>query len=225
MSRPLTIPQLYQRYMQWRAQLERGEISQAQFVAWVQQTRAQDPAGNWWAIDPQTGRYLTFRGNQWVPAQPPATPGAAAPARQRPAATPATTTSPPAKSSGLRGCLGSPLMVGILSFGSALVWFGYTSLSPSSEGNDFKTPLIIAGAPLLLRLLQKPLDKILSPLYKLLGMIPRPLLAGAALALPLVVGGILTDKNGSGYGAVQSSALLSIVLGYVLTRRPGMVAR
>jgi hypothetical protein len=209
--------------MQWRAQLERGELSRAQFVAWVQQTRAQDPAGNWWTIDPQTGRYLTFRSNQWVPAQPPATPSAATPAQQRPATPSTATSSTPAKSSGLRGCLGSPLMVGLLSFGSALVWFAYTSLSPSSEGNDFRTPLIIAGAPLLLRLLQKPLDGILSPLYKLLGKIPRPLLAGAALALPLVIGGLLTDKNGSGFGAVQSSAFFSIVLGYVLTRRPGVL--
>lgn len=116
-------------------------------------------------------------------------------------------------------------MVGLLSFGSAAVWFAYTSLSPSSEGKDFTTPLIIAGVPLLLRLLQKPLDKILSPLYKILGAIPRPLLLGAAVATPLLLGGVFTDSYGAGFQSLQRSAAFSVIIGYILSRRPPEVAR
>ena len=107
----------------------------------------------------------------------------------------------------------------LLSFGAAVVWFAYTSLSPSSEGYDFLTPAVIAGTPLALRFLQKPLDKLLGPLYKLLSALPRPLLVGAALAVPVVLGGIFTRSVG-GYGGLRRSAFVSVIMGYILTRRP-----
>ncbi|MEA3246213.1 MAG: hypothetical protein U9Q74_08650 [Gemmatimonadota bacterium] len=116
-----------------------------------------------------------------------------------------------------------PIITMLLSFGAAAVWFAYTSLSPSSEGYDFLTPAVIAGTPLMLRVLQKPLDKLLGPLYKLLNALPRPLLVGAALAVPVVLGGIFTRAVG-GYGGLRRSAFVSVILGYILTRRPESIA-
>jgi hypothetical protein len=112
------------------------------------------------------------------------------------------------------------MLTSVLSIGTALLWYAYTSLSPSSEGNDLTTPLLIAGTPLLMQVLQKPLDKLMNPLYKLLNLLPRPLLIGAAFAVPLVLGGILTKSYGSGYGALRRSIVISVVSGYILTRRP-----
>lgn len=227
----LSLTQLYQSYVQLRAQLERRSISYQQFVDSVRQLQAQDAAGKWWMIDPETGRYLTHTGTSWVEA----TPTAGQPQEQAPATLSAAVTRPtsgapqtptqmptqsqaPEKRQG--GCLASPMLTGLLSFGTAFVWFAYSSLSPSHESTDILTPLLIAGTPLALRLLQKPLDKVLGPIYKVLNALPRPLLIGAALAVPLVVGGIFTQSYGSGYQALRRSTITSVLFGYILTRRP-----
>lgn len=225
---PLSLTQLYERYVQLGAQLQRGEISHDQFVAQAHQLQAQDATGGWWTIDPLTGSYMTYTAQGWVNATPPPSSSPAQqgpPARVDSAPSQGPPSAPPRQSSGgLRGCFGSPIMTLLLSVGAALVWFAYTSLSPRSESLDLVTPLVIGGTPFLLRLLQKPLDRLLGPLYKLLNLLPRPLLVGAALAVPLVVGGILTNSEGSGYGGLQRSAFTSVVLSYVLTRRPGASA-
>jgi len=223
---PLSISQLYERYKQLRSQLERREISHPQFVNLVQQLQAHDQNGKWWTIDPQTGRYLTYAASGWISATPPAArPSSPQP---KPAAGRGAPRAAPAKAKsggGLRGCLSSPLVVGILSFGTAGVWLIYTSIRGSREGYDLLTPLVIGGVPFLVRLLQKPLDKLLSPIYKILGIVPRPLLAGAALAAPLVLGVVFAGSASRSFGALQRSIIVSVFLGYVLTRRPPEVAR
>ncbi len=222
---PLSLDQLYERYTQLDAQIRRGEISHEQFVEQARQLQAQDSAGNWWTIDPATGHYLTYTANGWVDGTPGAAqPGVqqatsvqqAQPISQRPR------TAQPQPQGGLRGCLSSPIVTLLLSVGTAVLWFAYTSLSPSSESLDLKTPLVIAGTPILLQLLRRPIDKLLNPLYRMLNALPRPLLVGAALAVPIVMGGIFTRSSGDGYGGLQRTALVSVILCYVLTRRPGV---
>lgn len=239
---PLSLSQLYQGYMQLRQQLEKHTISYQQFIDGVRGLQAQDSEGRWWTINPETGRYLTYTAAGWVEATPTSGQGivgptSAEPSRAQPqAVTPTTsqpvssgtlTTSPavsrataPSSTGRRGGCLASPLITLVLSVGAALVWFAYTSLSPSSESFDFLTPMLIAGTPLALRFLQKPLDKLLGPLYRILNALPRPLLVGAAFAVPLVMGGILTRSYGSGYQALRRSTVLSVLCSYLLTRRP-----
>jgi hypothetical protein len=219
---PLSLPQLYQSYQQLRAQLERQTLSYAQFVQAVRQLQAQDAEGRWWMIDPQTGHTLTYTANGWVEATP-RTGQPAAQARQASSVTPARSaqdTAPSQKPNGLAGCLASPSITIILSLFAAGLWFAYSSLSPSSEGMDLMTPLIIAGVPILLRVFQKPLDRLLRPLYRALNVLPRPLLVGAAFAVPLVVGGIFNRSYGSGYQIIRRSTIVSVLFSYVLTRRP-----
>lgn len=237
---PLSLSQLYQSYMQLRSQLENQTLSYQQFVDGVRQLQAQDATGQWWMIDPQTGRYLTYTASGWMEATPAASQPAAQPT-QTPTQTAATTpepvtlaqraqeqpvtlsqTAPPSKTQprGRMGCLASSMLTSVLSIGTALVWFAYTSLTPSSESSDLTTPLLIAGTPLLIQALQKPLDKLMNPLYKMLHALPRPLLVGAAFAVPLVLGGILTRSSGYGYQGLRRSIVVSVVSGYILTRRP-----
>jgi hypothetical protein len=235
---PLSLQQLYEQYGQLRAQLQNRQLSHPQFVDAVRRLQAQDQSGNWWTIDPQTGQYLTYTGNGWVLATPAATPTAPQPATepvrqadpahsqirqaQRPQPQPQHSQQQP--TAGKLGCLASPLITMMLSFGAAALWFAYTSLSPSSESNDFQTPLIIAGVPLMLRLLQKPMDRLLRPFYRLINVLPRPLLVGAAFAVPVVLGGIFTRSSGSGFQGLQRSAFVSVILSYLLTRRPEGIA-
>lgn len=240
MMQPLSISQLYERYNQLRGQLERREITHPQFVNLAHQLKAQDQDGRWWTIDPHTGRYMTYTSAGWTPATPlaagpsPAVSGPAEPSRPQAQAKPRPQTAPARRpvaaaskksGGGLRGCLSSPLVVGLLSFGTAGFWLIYSSVRGSYEGYDLMTPLVIGGTPLLMRLLQRPLDKILAPLYRLTRIIPRPLLVGAALAVPFMLGVFFSNRNGTGYGALQRSTILSVMLGYVLTRRPPEVAR
>ncbi len=164
---PLSLTQLYERYLQLGAQLQRGEISHEQFVAQAHQLQAQDAAGGWWTIDPLTGSYMTYTAQGWVNATPPPSLSPAQqvhPARADRAPSQGQPSAPSQQASrGLRGCFGSPIVTLLLSVGAALVWFAYTSLSPSSESLDLVTPLVIGGTPFSLRLLQKPLDRLLGP--------------------------------------------------------------
>lgn len=231
---PLSLQQLYEQYGRLRAQLQSRQLSYQQFIDAVRQLQAQDSTGNWWTIDPQTGQYLTYTPNGWVPATPATASTVSQPTPQvapRAAVQQGGSTPQPSQQLPVQqqpasspGCLSSPIVTLLLSVGAALVWFAYTSLSPSSESTDLLTPLIIAGTPMALRFLQKPLDKILSPLYSILNALPRPLLVGAAFAVPIVLGGIFTRGGGAGFQGLRRSAFVSVIFSYVLTRRPGGTA-
>jgi len=216
------IAQLSQQYQQLRAQLDRRQISPEHFYQSVSQLRSMDEQGAWWTVDPSNGALLKYVADRWVTAGP-------APAASRPSPVPTAT---PAR--GGSCCLTSPLMVGLMSFGTAAVWFAYSNLNDlialltgnsdarfQREGFDLLTPLLIAGLPFSLRLLQRPLDGLLSPFLRVLNVIPRPLLTGAALSLPFVFGLVLsTSQNDQGYGDLRLTTLLSVIGGYLLTRRP-----
>ena len=212
--RYLTLAQLEQAYNRLLEQYHGGQLSSQGFVEQVQRLQARDDAGNWWTIDPQSGEHLRYTGTQWVPAPAPSGPAPPSRAPEQARAPQAST-----GQGGCRGCLASPIMVGLLSFGTAAVWFAYTSLSPSSEGMDLMTPLAIGGVPFALRLFQKPIDRLLRPLYALLAKFPRPLLTGVAFALPFAFGYLFTGSGGAGYGALRNSTIVSVLAGYVLTRR------
>jgi len=225
---PLSLQQLYEQYGRLRAQLQGQQLTYDQFVAAVRQLQAQDAAGNWWTIDPQTGQYLTYTAGGWVAATPsssqPQQSARQSSAQSTPQAVQASNQArqaaqPQQAATGKPGCLASPIVTLLLSVGTALVWFAYSSLSPSSEGTDLLTPLLIAGMPLAIRLLRKPLDKLLTPVYKILSALPRPLLVGAAFAVPVVIAVLFTRANG-GYQGIRRSAFISVIFGHILTRRP-----
>ena len=224
---PLSLSGLYQRYTHLKAQLDSETISNQQFVDRVHQLQAQDGAGRWWTIDPQTGRYLTYSANGWVEAAPPASQPDVALASSEPQAVqqsgrpnPQQAADEPQPSGCQWGCLSSPLATGLMSFGAAGLWFFWTTLRAVSgaERLDIVTPLLIGGLPFLLRLFQKRLDKLLGPLYAAVASVPRSFRVGAALALPVVMG---LMASGGGVGAVQRATFISVISGYVLTRRPG----
>jgi hypothetical protein len=212
----LSITQLYQYFNQLRAQYSGGQISHAQFVERAYQLQAQDSAGNWWTIDPNTGRYMTYVGSQWVPGTPREEAGPPVERAHQAGTAPRTATR---KSGGLRGCLSSPIMAGLLSFGTAALWFGYTTIRSSYEGLDLVTPLLMGGVPFVLRTFQRPLDRVLAPLYAILRKFPRPMLTGVAFALPFLFGFVFTSSGGAGFGALRRSTIISVITAYVLTRR------
>lgn len=70
------------RYRQLLAQRQAGTLSQIQFDEQVAGLRLQDAEGRWWQIDPDSGSWLWWDGQQWQAGRPAATeppPGAAVP--------------------------------------------------------------------------------------------------------------------------------------------------
>jgi hypothetical protein len=208
---PITLAQLNQRYQQLRDQVQANQISQDQFIQSVHQLQAADEAGNWWAIDPHSGGYLKYSGTDWVPANPPSTPAQTQPAQLA--------DDLPGPLKGRSCCLASPVMVGIMSFGTAGFWLIYSSIRVSNfRYLDILTPLMIACLPLLMRVFQKQIDNIAKPLYAITSKFPYATRSGAAMAIPIVLG-VTTSSLRSGYGPIRFTMLVSIVGGYILTRR------
>jgi len=191
--------QLGSRYQGLRRQLQSGQLTPEQFASEVQRLQAQDPAGIWWTIDPSTGGFLRYQGDRWVRAGPPVRP-----------ARPGT------------GCLSkvAPVSVVVLPIFSGLIWFVYSSLSPSSESWDCLTPLILTSVPLSLVLFQKPIDLFLSPFAELRRRFPKPLRLGIVLALPVVLGLLCSLVTTSGYGAMRLTSIVGMVGAHVILRDP-----
>jgi len=223
---PISLAQLNQRYQQLRAQVQANQINQDQFIQSVHQLQATDEAGNWWTIDPHTGGYLKYSGSDWESADPPAAPSKTGFSAQRQPAQLADDLPGPLK--GRSCCLTSPLMVGVMSFGAAGFWFLYSSVRAMNwssftkyEGFDILTPLMMGGLPFGLRAFQRPIDKLLRPIYAITSSIPYPIRTGAALGIPVVLGLLTSSVTTYGNGALRFTMLVSIVSGYILTRRMG----
>ncbi len=164
------------------------------------QLRFQDGSGVWWTIDAENGAFLRFDGQRWVRAEPPR----AAPTARK------------------RGSRLIPFVGLIASTSCGLLWTMYTMLRlGQGESADYLTPFIMAGIPITLWMVSGPIDRILAPFQAMRQRLPRPLLLGAALALPIVLGLACTAFDSSGYGGMRWTALLSIVGAHVLTRQPG----
>jgi|GEM_PF-1494660 len=112
------------------------------------------------------------------------------------------------------------LLPGIACGGS---WFLYTLLRLNNEGLagvDLVTPMAIVGLPILLSVLRKPVDDLLRPLQPLRGSFPSAFRWGAALALPVILGLVCSSTATSGYGALNWTAILSILVSYFLIHTP-----
>ena len=225
---PLSLSELSRQYAHLRARFDKQAISVQQYVEAVRQLQAQDEAGRWWAIDPQTGQYLTYSDEGWVEATPPAqrTTGRPPTGRRRAepqqveAEAPAQSSAIPQAAQSQLGCLSSPLATGLMSFGAAGLWFVWTSIRAVGgyEKMDLLTPLLIGGLPFLLRLFQKRLDEWLRPLYGVMEGVPRAFRVGAALGVPVIMG-LMT--SGGGVGAVRRATFISVIAGWILTRVRG----
>ena len=79
----MTFDEAARHYSAWRQQLDAGAISPEQFQQAMAQMQVTDETGTVWRMDPATGAWLRWDGQQWVhpkQAQPPP-PIAAAPAK------------------------------------------------------------------------------------------------------------------------------------------------
>lgn len=199
--------ELKKRYKQLRSQYDDGKLSPDHFLAEVQQLRTQDSAGTWWAINSQDGSFLRYDGSQWLPAKPPKIPREG------------TSFKLPKLPSNLRSLL--PFAGLILSSSCGVLWTLYTLLRVGQgEQADFLTPFILGGLPIALWIFRKPIGVFLQPLEPIRSRIPRLMRIGAAFAVPVVVGVLLSSLTSYGYGAMRLSAIISILAAYVLTRRP-----
>ena len=82
------------------------------------------------------------------------------------------------------------------------------------------TPFILGGLPIGLWIFRKPIGVLLRPLEPIRRTIPRPVLLGAAFAVPVVLGVLFSSVTSYGYGAMRLSAIISILAAYVLSRKP-----
>jgi hypothetical protein len=197
---------LRKQYQKLQTLRESGKISDAQFTEEVGKLATQDKAGNFWAIDSNSGRFMFYTEEGWVFREPPGS-------RLKTIPEPTFIQNP-----GCRKALGVAALT--LPIISAFVWFAYSSLMPGSEGWDCLTPMIIGGLPLLLLVFQKPLDALLRPFQGIRNLAPRLALRGAAMALPFVLGLICSQTAGTEYSGLRLTLILSMLGAYVLLRDP-----
>ena len=202
---------LKRRYNDLRAQYDDGKLSPDHFLAEVQQLRTQDASGTWWAVNSKDGSFLRYDGSDWVPAKP--------------SKSPKVTTGPktpfklPQLPNNLRPLL--PFAGLILSTSCGVIWTLYTFIRVGQgEQADCMTPFILGGLPIALWIFRKPIGVFLRPLEPVRRTIPRPVLLGAAFAVPVVLGVLFSSVTSYGYGAMRLSAIISILAAYVLTRKP-----
>lgn len=202
---------LKKRYKELRSQYDDGKLSPDNFLAEVQQLRTQDSSGTWWTVDSKDGSFLRYDGSQWVPAQPPKPP-------KKPVASKSTFKLPKLPSN-LRPLL--PFAGLIFSTSCGVIWTLYTYIRVGQgEQADCMTPFILGGLPIALWIFRKPIGVFLRPLEPIRSTIPRPVLLGAAFAVPVVLGVLFSTISTIGYGAMRFSAVISILTAYVLTRKP-----
>lgn len=206
MSNP-SFENLQKQYQSLRAQLQSGALSEEQFIDGVQKLNTRDSAGDIWAIDAQSGKFIIYTEDGWVYKNPP-------PVTHQEG----TVTDTLIKNPGCRKTLGV-LALG-LPIVSAFAWFAYSSLAPGSEGWDCITPLIIGGLPFLLMIFQRPLDVLLRPFQGIRRMTPKLVLRGAALALPFVLGIICSQTAGTEYRGLRLTLVVSMLGAYLLLRDP-----
>lgn len=62
--------QLQQKYQSLRRSRSLGKIDQHKFTEEVNQLRCEDEQGNWWQIDAESGEWLYWNGQEWLPGDP-----------------------------------------------------------------------------------------------------------------------------------------------------------
>lgn len=203
--------ELRKRYQRLRSEYDAGRLSPDHFLAEVQQLRTQDSSGTWWAVNSKDGSFLRYDGSNWVPAKSPMPSRAAAPR--------GSTFKLPELPTNLRPLL--PFAGLILSTSCGVLWSFYTFIRiGQGEQTDCLTPFILGGLPIALWIFRKPIGLFLRPLEPFRQAVPRPVLLGAAFAVPVVIGLFFSSVTSYGYGAMRLSAIISILAAYVLTRKP-----
>jgi hypothetical protein len=220
---------LKRRYKDLRSQYDDGKLSPDHFLAEVQQLRTQDASGTWWAVNSKDGSFLRYDGSDWIPAKPLKAPKVAAGPKKpfklpapKVAAGPKKPFKLPQLPSNLRPLL--PFAGLILSTSCGVLWTLYTFIRVGQgEQADCMTPFILGGLPIALWIFRKPIGVLLRPLEPIRRTIPRPVLLGAAFAVPVVLGVLFSSLTSYGYGAMRLSAIISILAAYVLSRKPERV--
>ncbi|MBN1264132.1 MAG: hypothetical protein JXA25_01470 [Anaerolineales bacterium] len=113
-----------------------------------------------------------------------------------------------------------PFLGIILSAACGGLWSLYTMLRiGESEPVDCLTPIVMVMFPVGLWIFSKQIDQLLDPVFAVRDKYPRPIMIGAALALPLMLGIVCSSVRTAGYGAMRWTAILSIIGAYLLTRK------
>jgi len=210
-----TSQNLLNNYQRLRSRYEAGQLSQQAFYAEIQKMQTQDEEGVWWAVEPGSGSLMRYQGNNWVPVQTAADFGESSGVPAQP--------SPQQPSSRRQKVM--PFIGLILSASCGGIWALYTTLRVGQgEPVDCMTPIIMVLLPLGLWLLSKPIDQVLGPVFAVRDNFPKPILIGAAFALPFVLGVICSSFSTAGYGAMRWTAILSILGAYLLTRKRQVIS-
>jgi len=113
-----------------------------------------------------------------------------------------------------------PFLGIILSVTCGGLWALYTTLRiGQSEPVDCLTPIFMVMLPGSLWIFSKQIDRLLDPVFEIRDRFPRPILVGAALALPVMLGLVCASIRTAGYGAMRWTAVISILGAYLLTRK------
>lgn len=204
--------QMRVRYQRLVSQFRAGVLSESQYQRALQALRWQDQSGTWWSIRPSDGAFLRYDGHAWVPMDPRSPPSAPPPQKSEKAAV-------GRPQSPLRALV--PFAGLIVSSSCGLLWGLYTMLRlGQGEPADLLTPLLAIGLTFALWIFQRPLGILMAPVSSALRPLPRPLLIGAAMALPVLTGLFCASLTSYGYGAMRWTVVISMLGAYVLTYRP-----
>jgi hypothetical protein len=87
-ARTMDFARVEAEFARLKAQFERGELTEEEFKAQLEELMIEDEQGRWWILGYETGRWYVHDGEQWVQQQPPrAAPGGPPVPPQHPAAT------------------------------------------------------------------------------------------------------------------------------------------
>lgn len=233
------------RFAELTDQHRRSAINVQQYRNAVNLLRVQDPSGRWWQVDPGTGGWLYYEGNQWRPGTPPAP----APSARQPSPAPPPTqvtlpvTPPPTpphphadnklmdmeefkKISKTQPWHKRPQkwwdLFSILGgIASAIIWFLYSSVRSSIEGFDLLSPILMIGIPIFLVMYRAQLDDVLVPLQPHRKKVPKLVLVGAGIAVPFLTAFILYNlvfiRN---YPLMHWNMIIGTFAAYAITREP-----
>lgn len=223
----LTFEEFRFRYLSLRDQMRAGKLPRDAFVHQVNQLTAVDRTGMAWRVSYDGEHLLKFSGGQWYVDD--SSLAVAAGAGTNPAHWPAAQQIGAAGSgfaqAGQRLMMdprvkarlnAKPLLAFIPSALVGALWFLYTFIgvfkNEGWKGVDFITPLIMLLVPILFWVLYKPIGYLLAPLRPLVRKIPKPMRYGILLAVPFVLGLVLSKQSNRGYEALRSSVLLSSII-------------
>jgi hypothetical protein len=229
-QQPMTLNQMMQAYQQLTNDFNTRKIGRASYSAALGQLMAIDEEKRWWSCTPEGG-FVWYDGKRWVPGQPsnlsaPDTNISKANTQQSPINSSTNRVQAAhsnTSSKGWQKLAATPILAILPGAVIGGIWFLYTLIQlilGKTGGVDILTPLILTGVPLVLWLLRKPLDKLLTPLQKFHKSFPYAIRLGIAFAVPLLTGCGCSAIFTSGYTAMHFTALMSTLFGYFLLRSP-----